>query len=79
LSVSLDRELIIFFDEADCLTGPPLLTFLSQIRDGFINRFDSPKSKFPRSLRSLALVGMRNIRDYLTSDYQETEGRPALL
>jgi hypothetical protein len=64
LSVSLDRDLVVFFDEADCLTGPPLLTFLSQIRDGFIDRFDSPESKFPRSL---ALVGLRNIRDYITS------------
>jgi hypothetical protein len=72
LSVNLDRDLVVFFDEADCLAGPPLLTFLTQIRDGFINRFDSPESKFPRSL---ALVGMRNIRDYLTSDHPETEGQ----
>jgi hypothetical protein len=72
LSVSLDRDLIVFFDEADCLTGPPLLTFLSQIRNGFNERFISSKTKFPRSL---ALVGMRNIRDYLTSDHPETQGQ----
>jgi hypothetical protein len=70
LCVNLDRDLIVFFDEADCLSGPPLLTFLTQIRDGFIDRFDSPKSKFPRSL---ALVGLRNIRDYITSSHPEAK------
>ncbi|MDR0548043.1 MAG: AAA-like domain-containing protein [Deltaproteobacteria bacterium] len=62
LSVNLDKDLIVFFDEADCLTDAPLITFLRQIRLGYNNRFDSPASKFPRSL---ALVGMRDIRDYL--------------
>ncbi|MDR1083881.1 MAG: hypothetical protein LBP22_03245 [Deltaproteobacteria bacterium] len=45
---------------------------MTQIRAGFINRFDSPESKFPRSL---ALAGMRNIRDYLASEHPETEGQ----
>jgi signal recognition particle receptor subunit beta len=59
----LDRELIIFFDEADCLADSPLITFLTQIRDGYLDRTDEPIRRFPRSL---ALVGMRNIRDYKT-------------
>jgi hypothetical protein len=64
LSNDLDKELIIFFDEADSLASSgPLITFLRQIRVGYNNRFDSEFSKFPRSL---ALIGMRDIGDYLT-------------
>ncbi|MDR1035745.1 MAG: hypothetical protein LBT40_04010, partial [Deltaproteobacteria bacterium] len=57
---SLDRELIVFFDEADCLHEDPLITFLTQIRNGYIYRSNSPKTVFPRSM---ALVGMRDMRD----------------
>jgi hypothetical protein len=59
----LDKDLIVFFDEADCLSEDPLITFLSQIRDGYNDRSEDPGSKFPRSL---ALVGMRNIKDSKT-------------
>ena len=62
LCINLDKELVVFFDEADCLTGPALITFLAQIRDGYLTRHLSAKTKFPRSM---ALVGMRDIRDYL--------------
>jgi hypothetical protein len=51
---SLDRELVVFFDEADCLHDDPLITFLTQIRDGYLERYDSPQTVFPRSM---ALVG----------------------
>jgi hypothetical protein len=61
ICISLDKELIVFFDEADCLGGAPLISFLSQIRDGYIERIGSAGKTFPRSL---ALVGMRDIRDY---------------
>ncbi|MDR1297557.1 MAG: hypothetical protein LBO05_09345, partial [Deltaproteobacteria bacterium] len=71
LCVDLDKNLVVFFDEADCLVGPSLICFLTQIRDGFIERYESIDSKFPQSL---ALVGMSNIRDYLTSNHPETEG-----
>jgi hypothetical protein len=60
---ALDRELVVFFDEADCLLEDPLVTFLSQIRDGYLYRSDSPGTRFPRSM---ALVGMRDIRDYMS-------------
>ncbi|MCL2100148.1 MAG: ATP-binding protein [Fibromonadales bacterium] len=58
---TLDKPLIIFFDEADCLSNGALITFLRQLRNGFINRPDVP------FVHSVALVGMRNIRDYKAS------------
>jgi hypothetical protein len=73
LSVSLDKDLVIFFDEADCISGSgPLVSFLRQIRLGYNNRYDSTKSKFPKSM---ALVGMRDIRDYLVQVRPEEESR----
>jgi len=54
----LDKPLVIFFDEADCLSENMLISFLRQLRDGYGNRSIAP---FPVSV---ALVGMRNIRDY---------------
>ena len=55
---SLDKPLVLLFDEADCLSGQPIITFLRQIRTGFVERSSSP---FPWSM---ALAGMRNLRDY---------------
>ena len=52
------KPLLVLFDEADCLSGSTLISFLRQLRDGYVNRIRSP---FPVSV---ALVGMRNIRDY---------------
>jgi hypothetical protein len=70
LSMNLDKDLIIFFDEADCRINGPLIAFLCQIRIGYNNRYDSFSSKFPRSL---ALVGLRDIRDYITKNHPEEE------
>ncbi|MDR1079848.1 MAG: ATP-binding protein [Deltaproteobacteria bacterium] len=61
ICLSLDKELVVFFDEADCLHENPLITFLTQIRDGYLYRYNFPETVFPRAM---ALVGMRNIRDY---------------
>jgi hypothetical protein len=55
---SLDKPLVLFFDEADCLSGDTLITFLRQLCDGYVNRPDVP------FVHSLALVGMRNLRGY---------------
>jgi len=55
---SLDKPLIILFDEADCLSENTLISFLRQLRDGYNSRSDIP------FVHSVALVGMRNIRDY---------------
>jgi AAA+ ATPase superfamily predicted ATPase len=54
----LDKPLILLLDEADCLSENTLLSFLRQLRNGYVNRSIAP---FPVSV---ALVGMRNIRDY---------------
>jgi hypothetical protein len=54
----LDKPLVILFDEADCLSEGALITFLRQLRDGYVNRSDIP------FVHSLALAGMRNIRDF---------------
>ncbi|NLD92048.1 MAG: ATP-binding protein [Fibrobacter sp.] len=55
---AINKPVIILFDEADCLSSQTLITFLRQLRDGYINRARVP---FPVSI---ALVGMRDIRDY---------------
>ena len=52
------KPLVVFFDEADCLFGNVLISFLRQLRDGYVNRDDIP---FPASI---ALVGMLDVRDY---------------
>ncbi|MCP4624226.1 MAG: ATP-binding protein, partial [bacterium] len=57
-SDSLDKPLVILFDEVDCLSNGTLISFLRQLRSGYVNRGQIP---FPQSV---ALVGMRNIRDY---------------
>ena len=62
LCLNLDKELVICFDEIDCLAGAPLITFLKQIRLGYNNRYDSTKLSFPKSI---AFVGKRNIKDCL--------------
>ena len=53
------KPLILLFDEVDCLGGETLITFLRQLRNG---KIDMGKGKpFPSSV---ALIGMRDIRDY---------------
>ncbi|MDR1886833.1 MAG: AAA-like domain-containing protein, partial [Prevotellaceae bacterium] len=54
----LDKPLVIFFDEADCLSDETLIMFLRQLRNGYNERSSIP------FVHSVALVGMRNIRDY---------------
>ena len=54
----LNKPLVIFFDEADCLSNGTLISFLRQLRLGYVNRVLAP------FVQSVALVGMRNIRDY---------------
>ncbi|MDR0567516.1 MAG: AAA-like domain-containing protein [Prevotellaceae bacterium] len=57
--MKLDKPLVILFDEADCLSENTLISFLRQLREGYNNR----SSTIP-FVHSVALVGMRNIRDY---------------
>jgi hypothetical protein len=56
-SQACPRPLVVFLDEIDALEGELLTTVLRQIRDGHPNR----PGAFPWSL---ALVGMRDVRDY---------------
>lgn len=64
---SLDRPLVVLFDEADCLSGQTMVAFLRQLRDGYVNRARAP---FPASI---ALVGLSNIRDYKAKVRQNSE------
>ena len=41
------KSLVVFFDEADCLFGNVLISFLRQLRDGYVNRAKIP---FPTSI-----------------------------
>jgi AAA domain len=51
------KPLVLFLDEIDALQGMVLVSVLRQLRDGFQDR----PTSFPWSL---ALVGMRDVRDY---------------
>jgi len=64
---TLSKPLVIFFDEADCLSEGTLITFLRQLREGYINRADIPFA------HTVALVGMRNIRDYKAQIRKDSE------
>ncbi|MDR2762661.1 MAG: AAA-like domain-containing protein, partial [Planctomycetaceae bacterium] len=55
---SLDKPLVILFDEVDCLSEGTLISFLRQLRNGYNERRNIP------FIHSVALVGMRNIRDF---------------
>jgi len=55
------KKLIILFDEVDVLEGDPLIRFLRALRSGFANR---GTGTFPVSI---ALVGMRDLKDYITA------------
>ena len=64
---ALDRPLIIMFDEVDCLSDATLISFLRQLRSGYVDRADVP------FVHSLALVGVRNLRDYKARVRDERE------
>ncbi|MDR0669518.1 MAG: PD-(D/E)XK nuclease domain-containing protein [Treponema sp.] len=54
------KPLVVLFDETDVLEGDVLISFLRQLRDGFATR---GIGIFPVSI---ALVGMRDLKDYIT-------------
>lgn len=58
LSALDPRPLVVLFDEADGLVGAAMVSFLTQLRQGYIERAEGP---FPSSV---ALVGQRQVRDY---------------
>lgn len=61
------RPLVVFIDEIDALQGQPLVSILRQLRDGYPNR----PHDFPWSL---ALVGLRDVRDYKLDPASDTSG-----
>jgi len=61
-----DRPLVLLFDEADGLVGPAMVSFLAQLRAGYLDRSREP---FPSSV---ALIGLRPVRDY---ELAEAQGR----
>jgi hypothetical protein len=66
-SANLEVPLVLLLDEADGISGPALLSFLSQLREGFMER---GVGSFPTSV---ALIGLRDLRDYLA---EARDGRP---
>ncbi len=73
LASASDRPLVVLFDEVDCLSDDTLITFLRQLRDGIVSsRAIDPDSQFPFPV-SVALVGMRDVRDYLAHVRSDTE------
>jgi hypothetical protein len=59
LAARAPRPLIVVFDEADGLVGSAMVSFLTQLRQGYIARERRP---FPASV---VLVGQRQVRDYV--------------
>src|SRR5262249_53165054 len=59
LCARVQRPLVVLIDEADCLVGPSMGSLLTQLRRGYLHRDAAP---FPRSV---ALIGMRQVRDYV--------------
>lgn len=55
------KPLVVLFDEVDVLEGQVMVSFLRQLRSGFAMR---GIGRFPVSI---ALVGMRDLRDYLVT------------
>lgn len=53
--------MVLLLDEADIVTGPALVSLLRQLRSGFSDR---GPGRFPVCV---ALIGMRDLRDYLTA------------
>ena len=57
LAKKAGKPLVVFFDEVDGLTEGTVVTFLRELRNGYITRDEIP---FPSSV---AIVGMMDIRD----------------
>ncbi|MDR1963944.1 MAG: hypothetical protein LBQ50_09220, partial [Planctomycetaceae bacterium] len=59
--IVVPKPLVVLFDEVDVLEGDTMISFLRQLRSGFAMR---GVGKFPTSI---ALVGMRDLKDYLVT------------
>ncbi|MCA9686645.1 MAG: AAA-like domain-containing protein, partial [Myxococcales bacterium] len=59
LAAHTEHPLVLLLDEVDGLVGPAMVSFLTQLREGYIARSQTP---FPISV---VLVGQRQVRDYV--------------
>jgi hypothetical protein len=57
LAARCPRPLVVLVDEADGLVGAAMVSFLTQLRQGYIGRQETP---FPYSV---VLIGLRRVRD----------------
>lgn len=64
------KPVVLLLDEADVVSGPALVSLLRQLRSGFNER---AVGNFPVSI---ALIGMRDLRDYLTASKDGTPVNP---
>ena len=64
------KPLVVLFDEVDVIEGDTMISFLRQLRGGFASR---GIGKFPVSI---ALVGMRDLKDYITASTGGREPNP---
>ena len=64
------KPLVVLFDEVDVIEGDTMISFLRQLRGGFYGR---GIGKFPVSI---ALVGMRDLKDYITASKDGLEPNP---
>ncbi|MDR1792459.1 MAG: PD-(D/E)XK nuclease domain-containing protein [Bacteroidales bacterium] len=64
------KPLVVLFDEVDVLHGEAMISFLRQLRGGFATR---GAGKFPTSI---ALVGMRDLKDYITKSKDSIAPNP---
>ena len=69
-SLVAPKPLIVLFDEVDVLEGETMISFLRQLRGGFASR---GTGKFPVSI---ALVGMRDLKDYITASKDGKKPNP---
>jgi len=64
------KPLIVLFDEVDVIEGEAMISLLRQLRNGFATR---GIGKFPVSI---VLVGMRDLKDYITASTGGREPNP---
>ncbi len=58
---STPRPLLLLLDEADCLVGQAMVSFLTQLREMYLSRRRAPTP------HGVVLVGQRSVRDYALS------------
>ncbi|MEP7126136.1 MAG: AAA family ATPase [Byssovorax sp.] len=72
LAARCPRPLVVLIDEADGLVGPSMVSFLTQLRDGYVDRETTP---FPHSV---VLISSRAVHDdVVESDHRRRVSWPA--